>query len=59
MNTHYFTKDGNYGDADGATMFDTTKWTAAQWQAIEDASNQNRFEVAKEIAKFTTLVVAQ
>ena len=46
---HYFAMDGNYGDARGMLMLDTTKWTDEDWDEIEEASDSERVGVAKII----------
>jgi len=47
--THYFASDGNYGNANVIGIFDTTNWTDEHWQAIDDATDGNRFRVAQNI----------
>lgn len=46
---HYFAKDGNYGDADGLVVVDTANWLVADWALIEQASDEHKSAVAKEI----------
>ena len=44
---HYFAEDGNYGDADGLTIMETTHWDETDWVIIESASDWARPEVAR------------
>lgn len=46
----YFAMDGNYGDAHGTIIIDTSAWTADDWDAIESASDHDRIVVATTIA---------
>jgi hypothetical protein len=50
----YFAEDGNYGTAVGMEVLDTAKWTAGDWQKIENASDSERVSVAKAIDKKRT-----
>lgn len=50
----YFAEDGNYGPADKLEVIDTAKWTAGDWQKIENASDSERVSVAKAIDKKRT-----
>jgi hypothetical protein len=47
----YFAPDGNYGDAEGLLLLDTTDWSEDDWLAIEEAGDFNRTQVAQDIAK--------
>lgn len=38
----YFATDGNYGDASGLVIVDTSKWTEEHWQVIEETSDSFR-----------------
>lgn len=46
---HYFASDGNYGDADGIGVYDTTNWTDREWQLINDATDGRRLRIARNI----------
>lgn len=50
MTQHYFATDGNYGDAKGMVVIDTTHWTRDQWDYIENLSEGQRAEVTEDIA---------
>ena len=47
----YFAPDGNYGDASGLTVIETTHWSEVDWDIMESASDSDRPEVAKVIAE--------
>ena len=51
IQVHYFADDGNYGDANGMAIVETTKWTELDWEDLEDASDSSRPKVAETIAK--------
>lgn len=42
MSVHYFAVDGNYGDASLMCVIDTSNWTEAMWQTIEETSDSDR-----------------
>lgn len=42
MKLTYFAADGNYGDASGLVIVDTSKWTEEHWQVIEGTSDNFR-----------------
>lgn len=44
---NYFAEDGNYGDADGLTIMETTHWDETDWAIIEGASDWARPEIAR------------
>lgn len=44
---NYFAEDGNYGDADGLTIMETTHWDKTDWAIIEGASDWARPEIAR------------
>ena len=46
----YFASDGNYGPASGIVMFNTMPWSLDDWDEIDDASDNERVEVAEKIA---------
>lgn len=46
----YFAMDGNYGDAHGLVVIDTSTWTDSDWDEIESAGDYMRIVVALEIA---------
>lgn len=47
----YFGSDGNYGDAVGIVVVDTSTWTEDDWDAIESAPDYRRAVTALSIAK--------
>ena len=47
----YFAVDGNYGDSHGLVILDTSMWTLADWERIDEAGDTNRFFAAIEIAE--------
>ena len=51
MGTTYFAIDGNYGDADGIVIVETSEWSEDDWQAIENAGDADRASVAYALAK--------
>ncbi len=42
----YFALDGNYGEAQGLVVIDTTKWSEDDWTQIEEAGDSERAQVA-------------
>jgi hypothetical protein len=48
---HYFAEDGNYGNADGLTIMETTHWDETDWAIIEAASEWARPEVARVLTE--------
>lgn len=49
MSDHYFAADGNYGDASGLVVVDTSEWTEADWVRIDEAMDDERPEIAGQI----------
>lgn len=47
---HYFAQDGNFGDATELIIVDTTNWTEADWEMIEDAYDGERATIAERIS---------
>jgi hypothetical protein len=47
--TTYFALDGNYGEAHGMVVIDTTKWSEDDWTQIEEASDSERAQVALDL----------
>jgi hypothetical protein len=47
----YFAMDGNYGNAHGLVIIDTADWTDADWDRVENATDDDRFIVAVAIAE--------
>jgi hypothetical protein len=43
----YFAEDGNYGNAGGMTIMETTHWTELDWEIIEQVSDEHRPVVAR------------
>lgn len=48
----YFAKDGNYGDADGITVVNTTEWTSEDFDLIEQASDEDRPLAARLVSEW-------
>jgi hypothetical protein len=47
----YFALDGNYGEAQGMVVIDTTKWSEDDWTQIEEASDSERAQVALDLTR--------
>ena len=47
----YFAPDGNYGDAAGMTVIETTHWSEVDWAILDAASDWHRPDVARLIAE--------
>lgn len=47
----YFGLDGNYGDASGLVVVDTSRFTSSDWDLVDSASDDERGFVAMSIAK--------
>jgi hypothetical protein len=47
---HYFSQDGNYGDANSLNIIDTSDWTSEDWDLIDETSDYDRADVAREIS---------
>lgn len=47
----YFAVDGSYGNAVDMIEVNTENWTEEDWEAIEQASDSERIEVARDLAK--------
>ena len=47
MTTTYFSSDGSYGDASNIVLAKTDDWTPAMWQAIDEAGDYDRVELAE------------
>ena len=45
----YFALDGNYGEAQGMVVVDTTKWSEDDWTQIEEAGDSERAQVALDL----------
>lgn len=43
----YFAKDGNYGDASGMMVLETTHWSDLDWQILDAAKDEDRPVVAR------------
>lgn len=48
---HYFAGDGNYGDATEIVIVHTDDWTNEDWDKVMDASDNQRAQIASEIAE--------
>ena len=49
MSHTYFAVDGSFGNAVDILIVDTSNWTDAHWDAVEDASDSERIEVARNL----------
>lgn len=49
MSHTYFAVDGSYGNAVDMIEVNTENWTEEDWQAIEEASDTERIEVARNL----------
>jgi hypothetical protein len=47
----YFAEDGNYGNAVGLLVLDTTVWSDLDWEIIDSVSHNERTTVARLIAE--------
>lgn len=47
----YFASDGNYGDAAGMTVIETTHWSEVDWAILDAASDWHRPDVSRLIAE--------
>jgi hypothetical protein len=47
----YFALDGNYGDASGLLVLETTFWREVDWEILESASDSQRANVARLITE--------
>jgi hypothetical protein len=45
----YFAMDGNYGEAQGMVVIDTTKWSEDDWTQIDEAGDSDRAQVALDL----------
>lgn len=48
---HYFAVDGNYGDASGMTVMETTHWNDTDWDIIEGTVDWHRPAIARAITE--------
>jgi len=48
---YYFAADGSYGNAENIFIVDTYEFTAYDWKRIEEATDDERHWVAREIAR--------
>ena len=51
MEPHYFAEDGNFGNADGIAILDTSQWTEDDWMEIESSEDYARADTARQIAQ--------
>jgi hypothetical protein len=49
----YFAVDGNYGNADGLTVIDTTGWDEGLFEILENASDEDRPKAARLLSEWT------
>jgi hypothetical protein len=48
----YFAKDGNYGDAAGLTVVDTTDWTDDDFEMLDYVGDERRVLAAQTISEW-------
>lgn len=48
--TTYFATDGNYGNADGIVIVDTSDWSEENWTAIDEVGDADRANLAYTLA---------
>jgi hypothetical protein len=48
----YFAKDGNYGDAAGVTIIDTSDWTDTDFEMLDGVSDEERPLAARTISEW-------
>lgn len=48
---HYFSPDGNFGDANGLIIVETTDWTDNDWVDLEEARDYERPQAAEAISE--------
>lgn len=52
MASLYFATDGNYGVADGIVLVDVSDWLDGDFEAVDDASDSDRAQVATLLDQF-------
>jgi hypothetical protein len=45
---HYFAADGNYGDAEGLFIVDTSAWDEDDWDEVESFGDLSRMDAVRE-----------
>ena len=50
----YFALDGNYGDASGLTIIDTTDWTDADFDFVDAVDDESRPDFARLVSEWIT-----
>jgi hypothetical protein len=51
MATYYFADEGNYGYlSESSIVCDTSNWTMADWQEVENCTDNERSFIARGIA---------
>ena len=48
----YFAKDGNYGDANGIIVVDTSEWTDSDFEMLDGVSDWDRPLAARTISEW-------
>lgn len=48
----YFAKDGNYGDAAGVTIIDTSDWTDSDFEMLDGVTDEFRPLAARTISEW-------
>lgn len=49
MSNTFFSIDGSYGSGTDILVVDTSSWTEDDWNLIEEASDSERLEVARNL----------
>jgi hypothetical protein len=50
-NKAYFATDGSFGDADDLDIIDVSEWTEADWNEVQDESDEYRLSTARIVAQ--------
>jgi hypothetical protein len=49
MSNTFFSIDGSYGSGTDILVVDTSSWTEEDWNAVDEASDSERLEVARNL----------
>lgn len=49
MSHTYFAVDGSYGNGVDILVVDTSSWTEEDWNAVDEASDSERIEIARNL----------
>lgn len=50
-NKAYFATDGSFGDADDLDIIDVSEWTEADWNEVQDETDEYRLSTARIVAQ--------